>query len=422
MSNERFAATLTGNDVAALLRSFDIEPRADSPFGSFEGIASDPAVRTSTNTEPFGEEWSSAISVLAAPSRQVRAIIPGPSETLIQVFYGSRSESDVGLVGCWLEDSGLRVTFPWSEDEVAAITARVVLSTPPPLADGREISLSVGGLEVMAASIDAMRDRLFASMSSRRPAIDHRFDQADVRRQLEMGAGSEDARWLVTLLRILSPSYLGVSSEAITAGSDELVAAGVITNDNGQWRPGQSMIDFATWWRSPLPAVAHEVIETVDGRMQRYDHRITIRGDGPLTQIDYRDLTSDAPSVTISSRDASDFIESLTELLAPAGGAPEWAYVLDPIEVRGLRDTSATVGSLLPGRWYLLLGTQGEWSRVADPDGPLDGWVPAGRVHVQSDAVNTVSSSADAQATGSEPPTSGPNTAASSGGSAGKQE
>lgn len=283
------------------------------------------------------------------------------SETLIQVFYGSRSESDVGLVGCWLEDSGLRVTFPWSEDEVAAITARVVLSTPPPLADGREISLSVGGLEVMAASIDAMRDRLFASMSSRRPAIDHRFDQADVRRQLEMGAGSEDARWLVTLLRILSPSYLGVSSEAITAGSDELVAAGVITNDNGQWRPGQSMIDFATWWRSPLPAVAHEVIETVDGRMQRYDHRITIRGDGPLTQIDYRDLTSDAPSVTISSRDASDFIESLTELLAPAGGAPEWAYVL------------------IPSR-CAVCATHRPPSEVSYPEGGTCCWVPRGMV------------------------------------------
>lgn len=63
----------------------------------------------------------------------------------------------------------------------------------------------------------------------------------------------------------------------------------------------------------------------------------------------------------------------------------EWGYVLDPVDVRGVTDTATVVGRLQPGTWYLMTSAAGDWVRVADPDGPLQGWAPAARVHRQSD-------------------------------------
>jgi hypothetical protein len=63
----------------------------------------------------------------------------------------------------------------------------------------------------------------------------------------------------------------------------------------------------------------------------------------------------------------------------------QWVYVLDPVEVRGLHDTTVVVGSLQPGTWYLMQSEEGGWARIADPEGSLEGWAPAAQVHRRSD-------------------------------------
>ncbi len=68
----------------------------------------------------------------------------------------------------------------------------------------------------------------------------------------------------------------------------------------------------------------------------------------------------------------------------PLTTAAEWVYVLDPVEVRGLRDTTAVVGSLQPGTWYLLVSEEGAWARVTDPDGVLEGWAEEAHIRRQA--------------------------------------
>jgi len=389
MTRDHHQATLTEGEVAWLLHAGNLTPQRGSPLLALAEVEVDVDEASLRELGAFDPAWGAAVAVLAVPDRQIRTIIPGPAETLIQVFYGSRAQPETGLVGFWLEGDRLRVSFPWDEGDIAAITARVVLVTPPPLAEGQEISLSVGGLDALAGAIDALRDRLFSSLSGREPTVEYHFDLDDVRHQLEAGAEHNDARWLVTLLRILAPPYVSVPPEAVASGFDELVTGGIIRSENGQWMPEQPLLSLASRWRSPLPAVAHEVIETSNGEMRRYDHRITIRGDGPLTLIDYQDLVSEDPAVSINSVDAAEYLDRLTQLLQPGGddNAAEWVYVLDPVEVRGLQDTEVVVGSLQPGTWYLLVSEEGAWARVADPDGRLEGWAPATQVRRPSDPV-----------------------------------
>jgi len=64
----------------------------------------------------------------------------------------------------------------------------------------------------------------------------------------------------------------------------------------------------------------------------------------------------------------------------------EWIYVLDPVEVRDIVDTTRIVGTLQAGMWYALTSDDGTWARVADSAGGLEGWVPAAAVHRRSHA------------------------------------
>ena len=390
MSSDHHTATLTDGEVAWLLQAGGRAVQPGSPFLPFVEVAPDADQASLQERGVTDPAWGTALAVLTAPDRQIRMIIPGPAETLIQVYYGSRSHPQARLVGCWLEGNHLRVSFPWEEEDVAAITARVVLATPPPLADPHEVSLSVGGLQALAGAVDAVRGRLFSSLGQRQPVVAYRFAHDDVRHQLAAGTQHDDARWLVTLLRVLSPLHVKVADGAAEAGFDELAEAGIIRNENGQWTPEAPLLAYASQWRSPLPAVAHEIIEMANGELRRYEHRITIRGDGPLTLVDYQGLLAGQPIVSIKSVDAIEYLDGLIDLLQPGpdGHQGAWVYVLERVQVQGLHDTSAVIGILEPGIWYLLVSEEGGWARIADPDGHLEGWAPAAQIHHRSDPVD----------------------------------
>lgn len=383
----KYSVNLTDGEVAWLLQEGGHVPQEGSPLLGFAGNPRG-VDRASLRERGLLEgAWGVAFATLMAPDRQVRVVIPGPAETFIQVFYGSRSQPEAGLVGYWLEGDQLHVSFPWEEEDVAAVSTRILLSTIPTPAGAEEFSLGHGGVTALVGAIDVMRDRLFSSLAARTPVVDYRFETSEVNHQLSAGAEHSDARWAVTLLRILAPQGLAIGKELSDGEIEELETAGLVHRTNGGWVPEQAFFTLAGHWRHPLPAIAHEVMEGADGRIDRYDHCISIHGEGPLQLIEYADILSDQPSASVRTVDVADYLQGLVEMMRPAEGLKreQWAYVLDPVEVRGLRHTAVIVGTLQPGMWYRLVSEHGDWVRIADPDSPMEGWASAAHVFRHSD-------------------------------------
>lgn len=323
-------ATVGAAEVARLLRSHGIAVQVGSPLLPLA------AASVGLGTEGAGPgpldapDWAPALAVLADPERQVRVIVPAPAETAIQVFYASAARPEAGLVGCWSEGDRLRLSFPWAEEDLAAIAAHVLQTTTAPPAAGTDLTLSQGGLWALGAAVDALRARLFASLAERRPGVSRRFDRAEILREYEAGLAGDDARWLVTLLRVVAPSSCGVDVEAVEAGLQELAQAGLLRLGEGEWSPEQPLRALVARWRNPLPALAHEVIETSGGGVVRYGHRVAIRGDGPVTVLDFGGMLEGSPRVTVRGADALEYLDGLVGFLRPTGiSAPvgAWARV-----------------------------------------------------------------------------------------------
>ena len=374
MTVDHRSERLSPDRIARLIEAHRLRVEPTSPLAPFAGIPPGPDGAPAAGLLDDG--WARALAVLAAPDRQVRTVIPGPADTLVQLHYGRSDAPETGLVGCWLEGDRMQVSFPWNEEDVAAVAARAVLATLPSPAEEADLVLSVAGLAAMMAAVDAVRSRLFVSLAERDPAVDAWFDLDEIRRQAEAGAASSDARWLVTLLRVLAPPFVPVPADPMGSGVDELVAVGMVRSQDGRWMPSSTLIDRATRWANPLPAVAHEVVETTGGQVSRYGYRIALRGGGPLTVIDVDDALSE-PRVTLRTVDPIRYLDDLVGLLRP-GPRPDVDIVTvgEPIAVRDLRDPSVLVGMLQPGRRYQVQSRQRGWARVVDTDGPLSGWAP----------------------------------------------
>ncbi|MCU0270050.1 MAG: hypothetical protein MUF83_15580 [Acidimicrobiales bacterium] len=379
MNGEHRTELLSAGQLARLIEAHRLQVEPTSPLAPFAGVASAPDETPVDGLLDAG--WSRALAVLAAPDRQVRTIIAGPADTLVQLYYGRAEAPRAALVGCWLEGDRMRVSFPWTEEDVAAVAARVVLATLPPPVDEPDLVLGVTGLAALAAAVDAVRSRLFVSLAERNPAVDAWFGLDEIGQQVEAGAASADARWLVTLLRLLAPPDVAVPAEPIGPGLEELAAAGMLVVEDGRWTPSPALLGYASRWVNPLPAVAHEVIETAGARLVRYGYRIALRGSGPLTVIDVEDALGE-PRVTLRTVDPIGYLDDLVRLLRP-GSRPEAdvVTVAEPIAVRGPQGPSQLVGTLQPGRRYAVRDRRRGWAWVSDTDGPLEGWVPEGSLH-----------------------------------------
>ncbi|MFN2168284.1 MAG: FHA domain-containing protein [Anaerolineae bacterium] len=314
-------ATLSAADIAALTEHHRLAPTYGSP------LAVQPAGSGRTDYARLESRglldagWRQALAVLAAPTRQVRALIPGPDATLIPILYATR---DQGWVGCWPDGPGMLVTFPWDADRILAMGYQVLMAEEPPPPDGLSLSLSLPGLTALASVIDALRAFLFRSLLNRLTFASPVLTRPELTGHLEKGLLNPDTRWLVSLLDVAGSPHFRLAPQELPAGVGELERMGLLVATGEGWQPVPSVQRLALMWRSVLPAFALESIVADDnGTLSQYGHRIVIRGDGPLWQIDYgKDLWSKTPSVTLRDVGPLECFNGLQALLADPPSSP----------------------------------------------------------------------------------------------------
>ncbi|MFQ5554518.1 MAG: SH3 domain-containing protein [Acidimicrobiia bacterium] len=415
MSGDRVEVVLSGAEASWLMTSHSLTAVPSSPLYAYGDLPPAGGDGGFLESAAVDERFPEALATLCSPDRQVRAIAAGQTDTRIQQFYGSQTVGGDIMVGCWLEGESIRISYPWDAQDLAAAAGTMLMHTPPPESDDFTTSLTASGVRALVAAADAVRSRYLASLAGRDPNVDYQLDEAALVGQLEAGGEGTDARWLVTLMRILAPPFLQMSETPIDVGMGELVAAGLVDAGDGTWAPEPTLMAIAEQWRNPLPAMAHETIEMIAGEVHRYGYRISIRGEGPLRQFDYAGLLEGEVNVTLRSFGSAEYLEELTEFLGSTApsvpvdpvvtvqeeSAPEPVPTLSVLAPVDLFDGEGNVvGGLVPDREYPRLQDAEGWVQSRDDAGNV-GWVAAAAL---ADAAAVTSPESVAEVAGSDLP------------------
>lgn len=344
MKNGRQQMWLAPGDIATLVRLHGLLVGERSPLRSL--LVTDERTPPETLRQRGLDQapWRTALATLAAPTRQVRVSIPAPADSFVAIYYSSTD--DQNLIGCWPEEDGLQVSFPWSKEQILALAYQTLLATAPPPADELDLTLSLPGLTALAAAVDSLRAALFRSYLYREVQVPLRLTRGGLAEQVELGLSKTDARWVVTLLLLAGSPHAAPTPLLLPEGVAELEQIGLLTRDGKDWQPSVGLQRLALQWRSPLPAFALEaMVVSADGQLQQYGHRLIIRGDGPLWQLDYgAALWQTTPQVRLSGVNPQACFDGLAHLLT------------DPPPVR--RPAPAPVAQTVPPS-----ADQGGWKR-----------------------------------------------------------
>lgn len=312
------SSLLSAGELRWMLDHMGLETAPYSPLAELGNFAPEGNKKELRDRGVLDEAWEGALSILANSDHQVRSIIPGPDEMLISLYYADRSKEKEGLVGCWVVDDRILVSFPWSVSDIVTLAVEVLMSVPLFAADSYSATLSLPGLITLGGAVDVVREAVLSSLLERRVEVKEVFEQDELARQIERGMTENDARWIVTLLRLVGPPGTVLAPDDLGPGLRELIEADLVSVENGLWRPTDNLQRFAVYWKSPLPAVAHEAVSIQDGKIDEFKYRVTLRGTGPLWIIDYSDSPEGSPQAAIRSMGSTEYLKELTDILNPS--------------------------------------------------------------------------------------------------------
>jgi hypothetical protein len=324
---------LAAAEVRWLLGRTGLQVSRNSPFRNIPELAA----QSPRHAEVQSRGWRAALAVLAQPDRCVRAITARADATKTAFYYSHSAAGSVGLVGCWFEGENIRISFPATVQNIAEDACRNLKTDIPYIPDRfSSATLSLAGLWTLMATIDVLRSSQLTSMLERRIDSAGRFDRSLLRKQVDLGLSGHDARWSVTLLRLLAPAPLRLLAPAavqadvngMDAGLSELAAMGLVALDDASWLPGEALLRLAIAWASSLPAMAHEIVTLRgDAEIATHEHCIAIRGEGPLWIMEFSGLTQDKPAVLLSSINGSTYIGRLHKMIGHSVVSPSMPLI-----------------------------------------------------------------------------------------------
>ncbi|MBN2319669.1 MAG: zinc ribbon domain-containing protein [Acidobacteria bacterium] len=305
------AQRLPADRIHALLGELGLNPTKDSPL---IGLPRQNGAVSSNELAQLGlldEPWPKAMGVLCAPIACVRSMRAFPDRTMVAVWYRAEDSDDGTSVGYWPEDGMMQITAPCRmTDHVEHATGALATHLVRDIRDPLQVDLTVPCLAAMAAAIDVVRADMFESMLRRAGRCSEWFAVERLHDTYAAGRSELDARWLTSLLHLLMPVSMPIPEQVPAHALTELAALGLIERDRDHWRASEALLRLASYWKTALPAIAHEVIAP-----DRYRYLIAFRGDGPLFTLDFWRTRENNPGVTLASIRERDYQQALQGLL-----------------------------------------------------------------------------------------------------------
>jgi hypothetical protein len=306
---------LSVDQLHAMLQTAGVTMGPDSPLVGLPEAAETiehEALAARGLTDP---EWTRAIQTLQAPMRCVRVLKAFPDQTVVAGYYGDGTGAD-GLVGCWPESGTMRIGFPYDVEALLLDATKALGADFAVVRDPIVAELTPAGLAVLAAAIDVMRGRLLSSILARNTGIRMDLTPAQLHKVYAAGLAGTDGRWVVTLLRSLMPMSVELPETISDAGMNEVLDAGLLRVVGDHWQATEALGRLAAYLKTPLPAVAHEVVVLGAGKPVHYAYVIVMRGDGPAWTFEFWQEAG-AVGVTLRSRMGGSYRRLLAGMIAP---------------------------------------------------------------------------------------------------------
>lgn len=253
----------------------------------------------------------------------------------------------------------------------------------------------------LLAAADAERAAQLESQLARGADPTPTFDAARLEHLIDQALDADDTRWILGAEALVDRSFVEEGRGTGSETQSGLLASGLaepvgnmarLTNAGRAW----------TGKLSTFVRLSHvRILQVIDGAPVDVVGMTFFRSptDVVVAQTGTNDVTlmtlhADVATATLRAAlqgpAATDVGTQSTQTISAdpphaSTSEAEWVYVLDPVEVRGLYDTAVAVGMLQPGTWYLMSNVEGDWARVADGDGTLDGWADAAKLHAQDE-------------------------------------
>src|SRR5207302_7295166 len=101
--NPKQDQTLRAGEIRWLIEQENLEVSPLSPLAFAMQTKPQGNLRQFRERGVIGSEWQAALSVLAQPFHQVRALTPGERNCRIAKFYAGAETAAGELIGCWFE-------------------------------------------------------------------------------------------------------------------------------------------------------------------------------------------------------------------------------------------------------------------------------------------------------------------------------
>jgi hypothetical protein len=260
--------------------------------------------------------WSEAFSTLCRPRARLDTTLAGPDRSVAASYC--RGEREDVLVGCWAENGGIRLVYPQEPARLIGAAARVIGSDAPSSPEDVLIETDDAGVMAIAAVVDALRARMFASMLGRRPADDASpvISVSAVEEAWQRGMACNDARWLVTLLRVLSAGRWLASPPPLIDALQSLERLRLVSRvGSGQLAVETPLPRLAWLWKIPLPACGWTLTALGNGAAARSSGVLAWRGDGPIFLLDASTTDALPQRWRLRSITGAAYVERLSAVL-----------------------------------------------------------------------------------------------------------
>lgn len=320
---ERQTAYFAPSDLRLLLYDLQLDVGEKSPLTRVLDAKVDPG-RSDwlDNSGFFTPAWRHALSALCHPDIQTSSVLAYSDVISGLTYYADRSESST-FVGCWPEGDKIHVSFPWEPEAIVARDFAMLEIDRAPRPNIPEMRFSPEGFIVFMAALDAVRMVLLGSLLQRRRLQEFTLPEDYLSLMIRKGFEDEaaDSRWLVTLLLMFAPNgFAPVANQSIDGGYRQLMDLGLITEaEGGHWVASSRLVDIASSWLIPVPAVSHETIIVHPDGSEKVTSSLTLRGSGPLCVATFDRPKTSAHTVRFCAMEGGAYwLEILGRLTPPA--------------------------------------------------------------------------------------------------------
>jgi len=287
-------------DLIKLIKQLSLNINTASPLNILSSKVNQANEINEKALEYSNTTWKNALSALCNPTFKLTVFIIYPGKITAIAYCVDQRNSDVIAACQFVGDDKINTSFPYEPSQILNNIINVIQVDNAVRSGSKELSLSSQGLLALFSALDSIKEILLVSLLSRQNIKDFKLpnSQLDLAIESSIKDKHNDNRWLVTLLRFMQPSDENPQS-IIEKGFKELLYLKLIIDEgNNYWSPSTELMDMASSFLTPLPALYQEGVVIRDEEMID-SCSLTLRSINSLCLINFDKNTQEEKNISL---------------------------------------------------------------------------------------------------------------------------